>query len=185
MEQPIENTPEIASEPLTKERKKPNISPEDRAKRAERMRDMANKRNELLRKQKAERFNESAEQTPAEPKPKRARKPKAEPTPQPTPPPPVPEPVAPPPPVPVVEAKKSKAKPSKVRKVKTLVIQSSSDSEDYADGDTTGESDDDEPVIYVAKKSRSSKSITKSKQNSYSTFAEPTPQVPAIRVKFF
>jgi len=53
-----ESTPTVEPlvESIVKERKKPNITPEDRARRAERMREMATSRNELLKKQKAERI---------------------------------------------------------------------------------------------------------------------------------
>jgi hypothetical protein len=189
-------TPEIADEPITKERKKPNITPEDRARRAERMRELANKRNDLLKKQKAERFPQE-DVAEDKPKAKRGRKPKAEaePMPQPMPqaiPQPIPQPIKQEPEI-VAEPKRAK-KPAKkatakVKKVRTLVIQSDSDSEDYGDdGSTTSESEEDEPVIYIAKKSRSSKSLTKQKPSQKVSVQPPQPimpEVPQIRVKFF
>ena len=179
-EQPIENTPEA----VTKERKKPNITPEDRAQRAERMREMATKRNELLKKQKAERFEH---QQPQEAKPKTPRIKKEKIAVEPAKEPPTPEPVVAP--AKPVKQEKPKAKPkAKPVKVKTLVIQSSSDSEDYA-GDTTGESDSEEEVVYIAKKSKSKPELTKPKakplRTTVSAPAVLAPVEPAIRVKFF
>lgn len=172
-EQPIEPTQEA----VTKERKKINITPEDRAQRAERMREMATKRNELLKKQKAERFEKEPQQE-AKPKTPRIKKEKiAE---EPAKELPTPEPV-------VASAKPVKQPAKKPVKVKTLVIQSSSDSEDYA-GDTTGESDSEE-VVYIAKKSKSKPELTKPKAKPLRTTTS-APAVlaavePAIRVKFF
>ena len=172
-EQPIEPTQEA----VTKERKKPNITPEDRAQRAERMREMATKRNELLKKQKAERFEK---EPPQEAKPKtpkfKNKKIAVEPAKEP----PTPEPV-------VAPAKPVKQPAKKPVKVKTLVIQSSSDSEDYA-GDTTGESESEEEVVYIAKKSKSKPELTKPKKQLRTTVSAPAvlaPVEPAIRVKFF
>lgn len=187
MEQSPEPTPEIPQEQLTKERKKPTISDEDRARRAERMRAMATSRNELLKKQKAERLNIPVEELdkPKEKKPRKGAKPPLDPPKQ-----------------PILESQpqwgasggeaptpKKPKKGGKRVKARTLVIQSSSDSEDYGDSETTSESSDDEPVIYIAKKSKSKnaqkdRGITKAKAR----VAEPVPAIPEqpqIRVKFF
>ena len=185
--EPTTETPENSTEPLTKERKKPNITPEDRAKRAERMRAMATSRNELLKKQKAERLNvpeevnKPTEKTPRAKKEKKPAEPvKEQPTPVPDIPAPIPakEPIAP----------QTPKKGGKRVKARTLVIQSSSDSEDYGDSDTSDTSDDDEPVIYIAKKKSKSapkeKTITKAKPRAPEPVIAP-PVAPAIRVKFF
>jgi hypothetical protein len=183
--EPTTDTPENSTEPLTKERKKPNITPEDRAKRAERMRAMATSRNELLKKQKAERFEPTAEvkaKTPRAKKEKKTEEPVKElPTPVPDIPAPIPakEPIAP---------QTPKKGGTLVKKTRTLIIQSSSDSEDYGDSDTSDTSDDDEPVIYIAKKKSKSapkdKTITKAKPRAPEPVIAP-PVAPAIRVKFF
>ena len=184
------DTPENSTEPLTKERKKPNITPEDRAKRAERMRAMATSRNELLKKQKAERLNipeevkKPTEKTPRAKKEKKTEEPvKEQPTPVPDIPAPIPakEPIAP----------QTPKKGGKRVKARTLIIESSSnseDSQDYGDSDTSDTSDDDEPVIYIAKKKSKSapkdKTITKAKPRAPEPVIAP-PVAPAIRVKFF
>jgi hypothetical protein len=185
MENPVD-TLENPPETVTKERKKPNITPEDRAQRAERMRQMATKRNELLKKQKAERFEgqepkETKPKTPRVKKEKTAAEPAKEPTPEPT-------VVAP---ARQEKPKEPKAKKPAVKKpvrVKTLVIQSSSDSEDYCDGNTTCESDDEE-VVYIAKKSKSKFEMEKPKAKpqraAVSVPAVSAPPEPLIRVKFF
>lgn len=187
MENPVD-TLENPPETVTKERKKPNITPEDRAQRAERMRQMATKRNDLLKKQKAERFEAEEPKEPKEAKPKTPRvkkeKPAAEPAKEPT-----LEPTV------VAPAKQEKPKEPKAKKpavksvkVKTLVIQSSSDSEDYCDGDTTCESEEEE-IVYIAKKSKSKQEITKPKAKpqraAVSAPAVSVPPEPLIRVKFF
>jgi hypothetical protein len=195
--EPTSETLENNTESVTKERKKPNLTPEDRAKRAERMREMATKRNDLLKKQKEGAKPPLAPPQTKTPRAKREKKP-AE---------PVKEPIleAPPQrgarggeaPPPILEApplgglrgaKPPQAKPPQKRPPRTLVIQSSSDSEDYGDSATSGTSDDDEPVIYIAKKKSKSashdKSITKAKPRA----PEPVivqPVVPVTRVKFF
>ena len=191
--EPEPPTLENTVESVVKERKKPNITPEDRAARAERMRAMATSRNELLRKQKAERFSND------EPTPKPKGK-KTAPTPElleePKP------PATPPTPMPASEsvqtkqpkAPKKELKKAPAKRVKTLVIQSSSDSEDYGETETSG-SESEEEVIYIAKKSSSKSSkLTKPKKSVEtrprvsreieSSKVEP-PAPPQIRVKFF
>ena len=74
-----EQTPENNTEAITKERKKPNITPEDRAKRAERMREMATKRNELLKRQKAERLETTKEPSKGDEMPQAVKKPRGRP----------------------------------------------------------------------------------------------------------
>ncbi len=186
----LENQPEQ----LTKERKKSNISDEERARRAERMRAMATSRNELLKKQKAERLKVSVEEhdKPKEKKP-RAKKAKEE---------PVPETPIPPPATPISEPAVAKAPSEKQKstkrgkqvKARTLVIESSSDSEEYGDSETSGDSSDDEPVIYIAKKTKSKSKpvskdigITKPKKEGVrgNAVPQPPPEPPQIRVKFF
>ena len=188
----LENTVES----VVKERKKPNITPEDRAARAERMRAMATSRNELLRKQKAERF--SNDESASKPKGKKTVRvaPTSEVAEEPKP------PATPPTPMPASESVKTKQpkapkkepKKAPAKRVKTLVIQSSSDSEDYGESETSG-SESEEEVIYIAKKSSSKSSkLTKPKKSVEarprvsreveSSKVEP-PAPPQIRVKFF
>jgi hypothetical protein len=205
--EPTSETLENNTESVTKERKKPNLTSEDRAKRAERMRAMATSRNELLKKQKAERLNVPVEELD-KPKEKKPRAKKAEGAKPPSDPPKQPILESQPqwgarggeaPPISITapepakepsEPKKSKKSEKRV-KARTLVIQSSSDSEDYGDSDTASESNNDEPVIYIAKKSKGKskivpkdKAITKAKPRA----PEPVivqPVVPVTRVKFF
>jgi hypothetical protein len=192
-EQTLENQPEQ----LTKERKKSNISDEERARRAERMRAMATSRNELLKKQKAERLKVSVEELekPKEKKPRAAGKPTVSPAPEtPIPPPatPISEPVV----AKAPSEKQKSTKRGKQVKARTLVIESSSDSEEYGDSETSSDSSDDEPVIYIAKKSKSKskpvskdKGITKPKKEGVRGNVvpqpPPPPETPQIRVKFF
>lgn len=207
-EQTLENKPEA----IVKERKKPNITPEDRAQRAERMREMATKRNELLRKQNAERFNKenkgnqgSLSNPPLE---EEGVKGKVVPTSKPKTPrvkkgnPPldevgVRENVVPPPAQVLTKEEKATPKPVKKAvvkkpvKVKTLVIQSSSDSEDYCDGNTTCESESEtEEVVYIAKtaKNKTKSKLTKAKPSRTPDIPvrEPMTQKPdPIKIKFF
>ena len=176
--EPTSETLENNTESVTKERKKPNLTPEDRAKRAERMREMATKRNDLLKKQKEGAEPSLAPPQAKTPRAKREKKP-AE---------PVKEPILEAPPLGGLRGTKPPHPPRGKRPPRTLVIQSSSDSEDYGDSATSGTSDDDEPVIYIAKKKSKSashdKSITKAKPRA----PEPVivqPVVPVTRVKFF
>jgi hypothetical protein len=203
-EQTLENQPEQ----LTKERKKSNISDEERARRAERMRAMATSRNELLKKQKAERLKVSVEELdkPKEKKPRAAGKPKVSPAPPSSieqPPAPekegvrgnvVPPTIAEPAVAKAPSEKQKSTKRGKQVKARTLVIESSSDSEEYGDSETSGDSSDDEPVIYIAKKSKSKskpvskdKGITKPKKEGVrgNAVPQPPPEPPQIRVKFF
>jgi hypothetical protein len=157
---------------------------------------MATSRNELLKKQKAERLKVSVEELdkPKEKKP-RAKKAKEEPAPEtPIPPPatPIPEPVV----AKAPSEKQKSTKRGKQVKARTLVIESSSDSEEYGDSETSGDSSDDEPVIYIAKKSKSKSKpvskdtgITKPKKEGVRGDVvpqpPPPPETPQIRVKFF
>ena len=193
METP-EDPVETLHESITKPRKPPNISPEERAKRSARMKQIATQRIEMLRKQRGE-ATQPTPPTPVPEKEVKVRKPRAvkerPSTPIPPTPPPekervsreaVPEPLPP--------LKKQPAK--RQLKVKTLVIQSSSDSEDYGDSDSTGTTDGEDEVVYVAKKSKSKSTagMTKAKANTRTTrsFLEERVEKavePVVRIKFF
>lgn len=194
MENTVEQTP--APDTVLKERKKPNITPEDRAARVERMRELANRRNQLLREKKGVKPPTETPSSPTkdEPEPVKPRKPRAVKASSP----PTPAPTS----MPVQESyQTTEAKPKMPKlekqpakrqlKVKKVVIQESSDSEDYGESatDTEGESDE---VVYIAKKTpkhtakRRDEKITKDKPMSSKPVIQsiPEPQ-PQIRIKFF
>lgn len=158
-------TPQTTPDPesaVTKP-KKINLSDEERQRRSDRMKALAKSRNDLLKKQKAERIS-----TPA-----------PEPTPVPAPAPPAP--VSVPTPDPKM-LKKSASKKTPKQKKKVVVVESS-ESEDY-DGATTEEDDSETEVIYVTKKPTKDAKMTKPKK------AREPPAVvlksePEIKVRFF
>jgi hypothetical protein len=150
------------TEPTITKRKN-NISDEERQRRSDRMRALAQKRNEMLQRQKAERL--AVAQTP---------QPTPEPVPEPTPA-PVPEP-----------KKKAEKKPTKkvVKKVKQVIVQSSSDSDDYADTDSEA-SEEEEEVIYVAQTKKSRGKMTKDKPVPVrQPMQVPVPETPQIKIRF-
>lgn len=141
-----------------------NLSDEERQRRSDRMKALAKTRNDLLKKQKAERI-----QTPP---PEPVQPPTPTPPPQPT-----PEPVK----VRAPRQPKKKEEPIKERqlkKSKKVVLVESSDSEEYGDSGTGSESEDE--VIYVTKKSDK---MTKPKAKKEK--ALPIPEPPMVKVKFF
>jgi hypothetical protein len=84
-----------------------------------------------------------------------------------------------------VPAPLKKDKPVKISKQKArrIVVQESSDSDDYFEGETDGESSDTE-VIYVAKsKSKKQSTITKAKKEKEIPVRQP--EVPKTVIKFF
>ena len=171
--QPSASLPQ-ADESITKPRKM-NLTDEERQRRSERMKALAKTRNDLLRAQKAQRFQEKEsmpeptqepEPTP-EPKPLKAKAtPKEEPI--------VREKVSKKKePIAKVEKVSRETKPSAKRGRKMIVVESSSESEDYGDSQTDSESEEEE-VIYVAKRS------TKSKDNKLTKMKKPIRQPNAI-----
>jgi hypothetical protein len=146
-------------------KRKNNISEEERQRRSDRMRALAKSRNEMLQKQKAERL---------------AVAPAPEPAPEPA---PVPEPAP-------KKAEKSNSacgrKPKKVvKKVKQVIVQSSSDSEDYGDSESGSESEEEE-VIYITKEAKKSRGkMTKDKAVPVrQPLPTPVPEAPQVRIKF-
>ena len=87
---------------------------------------------------------------------------------------------------PKVEKRDYKEPPLKKQRARRIVVQESSDSEDYYEGQTDNESDEDEEVIYVTKsKPREKKqTITKAKKEKYIPVRTPI-EVPKTYVKFF
>lgn len=167
MEQPQTEHPNNNNEPNHSEptitKRKNNISDEERQRRSDRMRVLAQKRNEMLQKQKAERL--AVAQTP-------------QPTPE-----PVTEPAPKPEPAP---KKKAEKKPTKkvVKKVKQVIVQSSSDSDDYADTDSEA-SEEEEEVIYVAQTKKSRGKMTKDKPVPVrQPMQTPVPDTPQIKIRF-
>ena len=83
---------------------------------------------------------------------------------------------------------KAKQAPLKKQKARRIVVQESSDSEDYYEPETDGESDDEEEIIYVTKtKPREKKqTITKAKKEKKEYTPVRTPmEAPKTFIKFF
>lgn len=179
-------TPSAQDEVVLKPKKQLNLSDEERQRRSDRMKALAKSRNDLLKKQKAERI--VTEDTPA-PTPAVGAFGAPAPIPEPTP--------APAPPKEKKTPKKKEIAPAKpvTKKLKRVVVVASSDS-DSQYGDTDSSSGSEDEVVYVAKRSskRGESNITKPKRegNTKSRPATPSkapsapvPDEPQIKVKFF
>ena len=93
-------------------------------------------------------------------------------------------------PAPLSKATVSEANPLKKQKAKRIVVQESSDSDDYFEGETDGESSEEE-VVYVAK-SKSKRHLSEAKKPQTITKAKKEkdipirqPEVPKTVIKFF
>ena len=88
-------------------------------------------------------------------------------------------------PEPKVEPQKQA--PLKKQKARRIVVQQSSDSEDYFEGETDGESDEEDEIIYVAKtkpREKKREMITKQKKEKYTPVRQAI-EVPKTFIKFF
>jgi len=155
-QEPLEEA-ELVEQSIVKPKRKQTLTDEQRAKKAEHMRKISLARIEKHRLANESKLEEAEDKlveklAKVEDKKKQVRKIKEE------------KPIDTPVDTPVRTARKAPAKKT------TKIVYETSDSDEYdndEDGETTGESDDEEEVIYVAKKprkSKSSKSLVKPKK---------------------